>query len=168
MRVVFLLIVLAFVSTSLNAQQLLNPYKGLWHYQNGNLDFQVVLWQDGAEMFGHFKMVEVNEMGDQINLVYTSRKTFFDGTPMSPEIYGGINELGLTGIIHDNTIANLNRDSKNGEIIIKLVPSCSGCGLQASWKIDTHIEVTLENEPPFNIPTDIVLTKISNIVPSNF
>jgi hypothetical protein len=166
-RFAFLSIVLAFASTSLNAQQLLNPYKGLWHYQNGNQDFQVVLWQEGEYMFGHFKMVEVNEFGEQTNLIYTSKKTYIYGRQFPFTIFGGISEFGLTGLVSDNTIPNFNRDFKDGWITIKIVPACNDCGTQATWLVTPRSDFT-DGEPPMNIPLDIVLTKISNTVPHNF
>jgi hypothetical protein len=168
LKIVLSIFILLLTSTSVNAQQQLNPYKGLWVSQNGNTLFMVILYQEGEVMKGHYKMVELSEFGEQTNVIYTSKKDFGLGMKLPFSILGRLSSYGLTGMVDDTTIPNYHSDTKEGHLAIKIIPACVGCGVQATWKIDTHIEVTLEGEPPFNIPTDIVLTRISNIVPSDF
>src|SRR5690606_31493066 len=81
---------------------------------------------------------------------------------------GETSEFGLSGFVYDNTISGYN-DQKMGDFQMKINPetlSCSNCNITAFWKVSEPMfrDLIVEQEPPFSIPTDIILTKVSNTV----
>lgn len=144
-----------------NAQQL-NPLKGTWEYQNGNEKFIVSIWEDNEGITkGHYKLVSISNTGE--NIIYNSKKQFGSSNIDWPyTIYLGTDIF--SGIISDNTVNNV-RGFIDGQITLTMLQQqCSTCVLTMQWEVKKSQGLREPNEPDFNIPTNITLTKVSNTV----
>ena len=146
-----------------NVQRGPDAYEGTWHYQNGNQVFVVSLWQDNEGYKGHYKLINVNSNGNQISEVYNSVKPYAGTGPIWPHVINiGIPQQGITsGVITDNTFSELGYFLRGG---VKLTLLTSNNPLTAQWIVFKPEGLRPANEPEFNIPTDIVLTKVSNTI----
>ena len=156
-------ILLLLVCLSLKAQT--SP-EGTWHYENGNRIFIVKLWQDDDYYIGHYEMREFNS-GVIGNLLFTSRKAYGNNIYFPCTIYGIYDNFKLAGSLCDNTAIGDDDDCKDGVFIMSItasLPGCTTCVETASWKVTEPKGLKVGYEPPFSIPTDAVLTKVSNTV----
>ena len=166
MKNILILLLLVFSVSFLNAQ---NPFIGTWKSQNGNEVFYVTFYNDFGtnEIRGNYKLVIVNSSNIEIEEVYRSNK-LIDGINEWPSCllldYNSSLQR-LKGNITDNTIDfslyNPNRSFKSGDLTVKLLNGCMGCPLTAEWKIKEPQGIKIEGEPDYNIPTDIILTKVN-------
>ena len=137
-------------------------YKGTWQHQNGNRLFIVSLWSDGEYTKGHYKMVETNN-GVPGDLIFTSRKYYGNGFYFPPVITGLYDsQYGLSGSFSDNTISGYTKDFKSGVFVMKIIPQSNPA--TATWKVEEAKGLKTGVQPSFSIPTDIILTKVSNEV----
>ncbi|QYJ67364.1 hypothetical protein [Flavobacterium litorale] len=143
-----------------------SPYEGTWHYQDGNELFIVSLWQEQNGKFkGYYKKTEYNN-GTIGNTIFNSRElygvTMFPPT-VSADLYSG---SGIYGFIYDNTIQNNPRDFKRGNLHMEINSdsNCTNCPVTATWKIEEESGLRIDGIfiPGFSIPTDVVLTKVSD------
>ncbi len=167
-HILYLLIVFALSSTHKATAQLIptpSPYEGTWHYQDGNELFIVSLWKDDEGVFrGYYKKVEYIN-GVIGTTIFNSRKVYNDGFIFPPVIFGHFyDQSGISGLLHDNTIENNPEDFKDGilQMQINSDTSCSSCPVTAIWKIEEESGMRVDFIPGFSIPTDVILTKVSN------
>lgn len=140
-----------------------NSYEGTWHYQDGNELFIVSLWEDGNDLLGHYKRVVIDGNGNILNTIYNSNKLVNGSNDIkwSPVINATIHNSSATGMFLDNTINSANYTCLSGEIklnISQIIP------YTIHWQAIKGRGLDSSNEPNLSIPTDIVLTKVSNTV----
>jgi len=164
-NILFLLLVL--LSAALNAQEITNTFPGTWHYDNINQRFIVKIWQEGDHLEGHYKMVQLNN-GTVTAVLYDSRRVPINGMYFPPTIYGkpypSLNMM--TGSICDNTIIGNPHDCKRGQLHMKMehFSGCATCPVTVTWEVTEYQGMRVGKPIPFNIPTNITLTKVSNSV----
>lgn len=146
------------------SQQITNPFKGTWQYQNGNQRFLVSIWVDSENiMLGHYKMITIDSNGNQTGVLYNSKKPIGTSTTNWPyAIYMGTYDgLAEGGVIKDNTVNNP-RGFIEGRFRLSIENGNSP--ITAHWIVEKMQGIQETGEPNFSIPTDIILTKISNTV----
>lgn len=144
-------------------------FTGTWKYQNGNEVFLVALWKTTDGYKGHYKKILVDANGNQISVVYDSNKPIGNSTTNWPfVIYAGnfSQDYEIGAIVTDNSVTNTPNGCGfiDGYLDMKILnPQCytprSTCSLQAQWKVKKRPGLQHPDEPPFKIPTDIVLIK---------
>lgn len=161
-KLLLLFILLLFVSFNINAQSVQNYYKGTWEYQSGNQKFMVKFWEEDGKTLGRYKMITVDANGQQTGVIYTSKDKWGNSNyPPDNEIYAGsTGGLVLSGIIHDTTVNDPLSDFISGDLRMELE---SFNASTATWKVTRSPGIKIDGEPDFNIPTDIILTKVSNL-----
>jgi hypothetical protein len=145
-------------------------FSGTWKHQSGQEVFIVSLWHTAEGYRGHYKKITVDAKGNQISVVYDSNKPIDNKTTNWPYvIYAGNaspqNEIGA--IVTDNTVTNTPNAGGfiDGYLDMKVLnPKCFtppniSCTLQAQWIVKKRQGLQHPDEPDFNIPTNIVLTK---------
>jgi hypothetical protein len=143
---------------------------GIWKYQSGNEVFIVSFLHVIDGYRGHYKKITVDASGNQVAEVYNSDKPIGNTTTNWPYvIYAGNmsqnNEIGA--IIADNTLSYTPNAGGfiDGYLDMKILnPNCftapsNTCALQALWTVKKRPGLQDPNEPNFNIPTNIILTK---------
>jgi len=162
-----LAIFLVFSSLVLHAQQVTNIFPGTWQYDNGNQRFIVKIWHQNSMYYGHYKMVQLNN-GIPGNTIFDSRQVYPNGAQFSSTIYTkAYSNIELSGFIDDNTIIGNDEDFKTGDLQITLnqIPGCLTCTpFTATWKVTKTHGAIVGLNLPFSVPTDIVLTKVSDTV----
>ncbi|QYJ67365.1 hypothetical protein [Flavobacterium litorale] len=143
-----------------------SPYEGTWHYQDGNELFIVSLWKEQNGTFnGHYKKTEYSN-GTIGATIFNSNKTYNNGFKFDTIIFGNFNLITgtLSGSIHDNTIENNPEDYKSGRFRMKITSNCTNCPTTATWKVEERPGLRIDGIfiPGFSIPTDVVLTKVSD------
>ena len=164
LKYILLLVISLALFPEVFAQQLTQTYPGTWNYQNGNQVFVVKIWQDGNTFKGHYKMTVINSG----TTIYNSRRQFGDGIFFPPTIVGYANtQNGLSGSICDNTILGYTEDCLEGNFQMKIIPflpGCTSCVVTATWKVSDTPGMKVGQDPPFSVPTNITLTKVSDQV----
>ena len=139
-----------------------DDFIGIWEWQNNNEIFRVDLFEveiDGeAGIDGHFTMVQVDNNGNE-TVLYTSNR-LIEGTNdyWQPMI------TGCRYLDYNESYRFFLRDNTSdyfllGDLYLKFLNNLnSGEPLQISWKLRPR-GIRSEDER-FNVPTDIVLTKI--------
>jgi hypothetical protein len=152
----------------LNSIYAQNPFLGTWKHINGAETFYVTFYNDfeNNKIRGDYKLVTIDS-NNIIQEIYKSNK-LIDGINEWPScIFMSTDYSGnyIKGNITDNTIDfstyNPNRTFKTGILTVKLLNGCMGCPLTAEWKIIEPQGIQIEGEPDYNIPTDIILTKVN-------
>ncbi|NDI97517.1 hypothetical protein GWA97_00315 [Flavobacterium sp. LaA7.5] len=140
-----------------------SPYEGTWHYQDGNELFVVSLWKENDGSFrGYYKKTAYTN-GTIGATIFNSRKVYSDGFVFPPVIYARFHSgSGVSGIVHDNTIENNPEDFKDGVLRMKIISDCTNCPVTATWKIDEESGLRVDFIEGFSIPTDVILTKVSD------
>ena len=167
LKSILLILLTLSLSAALHAQQVSQAFPGTWQADNGNQRFIVKIWQEGTEYLGHYKMVQLNN-GIPGNIISNSRQIYSNGAMLPYSIYTGlVNNMKLSGFIHDNTIINKDEDFKTGDLLITLnqMPGCFTCApFTATWKVSQREGIIVGANPPFSVPINIVLTKVSDTV----
>lgn len=141
------------------AQKEPDAYEGTWHYQNSNQVFVVSLWQDNEGYKGHYKMINVDSNGNQVSILYNSNKSYWGSNLNWPFTVN--TSSSFEGQIGGNVVDNTVNDFAMRTIVMTLQ---NYNPLRIHWKITKPEDLRPADEPEFNIPTDIVLTKVSNTV----
>ncbi len=168
-----LFVTIILTSQSIKAQ---NPFAGTWEYLEGNSVFQVSLYdnpnsEDVGRLYGDYKMItRINGID---SLIYKSNFEWdnpFNNEIMieSSKIMGGKVGNKFSGRVIDNTIDYQlgwrNRKSIEGLLLLEILPmniSCRpNCPQQISWKIEKPRGLHIGTADDYNIPTDIILTKV--------
>ncbi len=140
-----------------------SPFIGTWEWENGNQIFRVFIWKQNSASKGDFELVEVN--GGIETTIYKSDKEIYGlaGTNWYPVITGGWDgDKHFNGRILDNSIEH---DPAvytlwDAKLTMKISQeNCLGCSTTATWKVN-YYDLVPSSAAPFNIPTDITLTKI--------
>ena len=158
------IVLLLFTSSSTIIAQT-DAYTGTWHYEDGNELFIVSLWQDNDGIFrGYYKKVEYND-GTQGAVILNSRIVNNQGAVFPPVIYGSIDSENLiSAVLIDNTLVENVNDYKEGILRIEINSNCNNCPYTAIWKVTEESGLRVGYVPGFSIPTDVILTKVSNTV----
>jgi hypothetical protein len=144
---------------TVSAQNNNNPLLGHWQWVNGNTTFKVELFliADGS-IEGHYSLIETTN-GLQTT-IYSSNKDFGNGYFWGPCIYGS-NTTSFKGIVTDNTINYPGYSHIDGNLQIEIIPSSGLGSIQAKWTVKYKSGLRLNTDlREFNIPTDIILTKV--------
>ncbi len=167
----FIIVILFFCTNKLVGQN--NNLIGTWEYSFSlNEVFRVVIYQDIENprfLNGDYYRVDISGSSEQI--VYESDFDFVIYNDSYGNAFSVATNDGITysGLIKDNTynyqLGPLERDTKPGRVVIKILPLdilCNPCNIQAEWKV-YHMRGLKNPEEPreFNIPTDIILTKVN-------
>ncbi|WP_179317951.1 DUF6705 family protein [Winogradskyella undariae] len=153
----------AFKATT-NSAPPTNPFVGTWQHQNGNEVFKINIWlnTDSNDIEGHFKKVIVDSDGNEISVIYTS-EGFYDTEQTVPyySVFSASytqNSNTIVGPIMDRTIPN---DKLEGTFSLTLQNNCINCPPNtAIWKVKKDQGLRPLGEPDFNVPTDLILTKL--------
>lgn len=148
-------------SATTKAQSNNNPFYGTWQYQNGNQTFEVELYYNAEynDIRGHCKMFETNANGIT-TLIYKSNKDLDFGLKWGPVIYADSEGNSLGGHVVDNSLGLESRLSGNLEM--NILPTTSPGVIKATWKVKRGPGLRAHNDTrTFNIPTDIILTKVN-------
>lgn len=145
-------------------------FSGTWMHQSGQEVFIVSLWHTAGGYRGHYKKITVDAKGNLISVVYDSNKPIGNTATNWPHvIYAGNaspqDEIGA--VVTDNTVANTPNAGGfiDGYLHMKILnPTCftqpiNSCTLQLQWTVKKREGLQHPDEPDFNIPTNIVLTK---------
>ncbi len=157
-----------FISFAASAQS--SPFAGTWKWENGNQIFYVFInsetLQSGNKVLNvDYKMVTVNTVETE---VYSSR---IDGLYFGAGAIMAEYESRASGMLKDCTHPNTT-DCYDGLIGLVVVPVTGmqpvGTPPKLHWKIRKHSDwwqtVNTANPPRgFNLPTDIVLTKVQGL-----
>jgi len=144
----------------------LAPFIGVWESQTGNQIFRVNFYEDNSYLKGDYELVQVSN-GTEI-ILYKS-DYYVSGTNLhfGYAIYGGSsNGIVLGASIDDNSIDYQNgiadRKRKKGNLKFTIQSqNCTTCPLTAEWKVTPWKGIRSTDEPEnYNIPTDIVMTKV--------
>jgi hypothetical protein len=148
---------------------ILNPFVGTWQNINADKLFSVNFWVDEEMgLIGHYKMYQLDPLGNIESTIYSSSAVVAVDNSLWPPftIHSGTTINGfqiINGVVTDNTIISSQYSKiKRGRLNMIINQStCVGCPITATWLVTNHEGVRLDNESPtFNIPTNIVLTKV--------
>ncbi|WP_452219420.1 hypothetical protein, partial [Lacinutrix salivirga] len=150
------------VTSTLEAQNINDSFVGIWETQNGDETFRVELFlNEDNKVRGHFSMIQTTNSGLEI-LIYTSKKSIGFGLTWPPVIFGGSDGTILEAGIEDNTVPNpLNLPRFDGDLTMTIQPATGSGQVTATWKVErsSGLKSNADNRE-FNIPTDIILTKV--------
>jgi|GEM_PF-2417523 len=143
---------------------------GTWKYQSGNEVFIVTLFPVTDGYRGHYKKITVDASGNQIAVIYNSDKPIGNTTTNWPYVIysGNISpNYEIRASIDDNTVTNTPNAGGfvEGVLDIKILnPTCftpptNACPLQAQWTVKKDAGLQNAADPPFSVPTNIILTK---------
>ena len=166
MKHIIAIIVLAISFSTYSQTQADIPTKddfiGLWEWQNNNEIFRVNLFdyqEDGETgIGGHFTMLQVDNNGNE-TVLYTSNR-LIEGT----NDYWRPMITGCRYLDYNESYRFFLRDNTSdyfllGDLYLKFLNNLnSGQPLQISWKLRPG--GTRSQDEIFNVPTDIVLTKM--------
>jgi len=166
-KLIIIILILVGSKTAFSQQDM---FAGIWKYQNGNEVFLVTLWRISDGYKGHYKKITVDASGNQISVIYDSNKPIGSSTTNWPFVIstGNISQRnGIGGNVADNTVTNTPNAGGfvDGPLLILILnPGCynptgNTCPLQAQWIVKKRVGLSNPAEPPFNIPTNIILTK---------
>ena len=143
---------------------------GTWKHLIDNEAFIVEIWKAADGYNGHYKKIILAPNGNQTSQIYNSNKPI--GTTTINWPYGlTMGELSqsfrLDGIVIDNTVTNTPNEGGfiDGYISLKILnPNCftpptNNCPLQLQWSIRKSPGLVDPDEPDFNIPKNVILTK---------
>ncbi|MGX1022969.1 DUF6705 family protein [Psychroflexus sp. MBR-150] len=148
-------------------------FTGTWEYQENNEVFRVILWEYNEApdvIVGHFEKFVVDDNGIIQNYIYASEKGKIPGDSkgwIPFAIYAGVSTDFIKGIFKDNTInPNLYDRIKTGEVKIEILSNNQLTNtVTARWTVKVRVgdHLTFSSvSPDFNVPTDIILTKVSD------
>lgn len=156
-------IILFTLSTLFSAKAQTSPFSGTWKWENGNQTFYVYVMSEtlntGDKVLSlDYKMVATNN-GIATEIYSSKHQGVF--------VFGGAilaeKPTTASGTIYDKTHPNTT-DGYEGRFSVEVYPTNP---LTLNWRISTlrdNVQAFVTNNPPtgFNLPTDIVLTKISD------
>ncbi|QEK52452.1 hypothetical protein FYC62_12910 [Pedobacter aquae] len=166
-KVMIVLLILMYSTIAFSQQDILS---GIWKYQNNNEVFIVNIWKVADGYKGHYKKIIVDANGNQVSVVYNSNKGIGDTGHNWPFAIGTGDmtiDCKIGGTIYDNTVVNTPNAGGfiDGKVTIQVLnsgcynPTGNTCTLQAQWKVKKMPGLKHPDEPDFNIPTNIILTK---------
>jgi hypothetical protein len=164
MKTIINTITIIFFALTINGQNSnLTPFVGNWEWQDGNQKFKVEIFIDGENLKGHYELVET--INSTTTTIYKSNKLlnqeldFYFGYAIFGDSVDGI-KFGAS--IDDNVLLNNgNNNIKKGSLAFTIQNNTLGQPITASWSIKSSFGLKSTEEPvEFNIPTDIVLTKV--------
>lgn len=160
MKNLIILIIVLFSCNCFYSQNINDPFVGIWEWQNGNQTFRVELFIDEDEdIGGHYKLTE-NVNGIEVT-IYNSDKPLGFGLTWGRTIYGGSDGTILEAGIDDNTIPRPIYGTLSGHLTMEIQPIAGIGQVTATWKVVKMRGLKFDNDNrEFNIPTDIVLTKV--------
>ncbi len=144
-----------------SCQNINDPFVGTWEWENNNQIFRVILYLDEDEdIRGDFEMVDV--LGNNLeSLIYESNKDNGFGYKYGPVIFGESDGTELGAALTDNTVTHP-YGPLFGELKMEIQPSNTTGLTTATWQVRrTKGLKRADDDRTFNIPTDIILTKVN-------
>ncbi len=154
-----------------------NPFEGIWEFVDGINAFQVILYDDpdyndDIHLLGDYRLIERSNGVE--TLIYKSN---YELTPPHNQFLADVgwqifgrsysNQSKFSGQVTDNTIDYQlgidNRKAIIGNLFLELLSidiTCPNCPQRISWKIEKPRGLYIGTADDYNIPTDIVLTKV--------
>ncbi|QTY25932.1 DUF6705 family protein [Flavobacterium sp. CS20] len=160
MKKIILNIFFIFVTLNIFSQNINDPFVGTWEWENNNQIFRVILYLDEDEdIRGDFEMVEV--LGNNLeSLIYESNKDNGFGYKYGPVIFGGSDGTELGATFTDNTVTHP-YGQLSGELKMVIQLSNTPGLTTATWQVRrTRGLKRADDDRTFNIPTNIILTKV--------
>ena len=162
MKKYILIVIVAFLhSFNLNAQ---SPFQGTWKWDNNNNRLYVYIKSEtlnnGSKVLSlDYKMVSINNNIE--TEIYSSKingQFFWAGALLAEK------PTTASGMINDKTHPNT-EDGYEGRFSLEILPPNSISQQQMHWRIrkfSDYMRGTTTTNPPddFNLPTNIILTKI--------
>lgn len=142
--------------------------KGTWEYKNGNEIFRIVLYENNElnELDGDYYLYEVDSNNNETLIHNSNRLLGSTGLnyPSLITLYGVQNNR-ASGMFYDNVLhGNGQEFMKSGWCSVEIMDNpCNGCVNQTTlnWKVFDRIGLKYKDYP-FNVPDDIIMTKITN------
>ncbi len=155
MKIIYILFITLF-SVSINAQE--SPFIGVWEHDNGTQIFRVFINDNGDNSIrGDYELIEKSTGA----FIYQSRKELSNGLVFEGSIYGNASNLKLGAGIDDRTITHTSYGILGG--YLRMVLLNTSPFQTATWKVKRRQGIRLsDDDRVFNIPTDIILTKIED------
>lgn len=165
-------IIILFFTINAVGQQLnnldLESFSGTWEalYDDDKKSFELELWTDDENWLkGTYKVKNLDSNGNVVKVYESNFMEINLNQEMPAQLRGKMNTSGsVSGYINDNT-ANVeedpnNRKGKHGNFSLTM-QSNDDNSTQIEFKVSETPGLKLEEYPEnYNIPTDIVLTKI--------
>ncbi len=135
-----------------------NPFVGTWEYDNGTQIFRVSLKHIGNnDIDGDYELIEKSTG----NVIYQSRQELNYGRVLENSIYGGTDGNILGAGIYDRTRYHLGYGVLRGDVVMVLQNTSPY--QTATWEVRRGQGIRLSDDNKvFNIPTDLILTKIED------
>jgi hypothetical protein len=159
-------LILLFIFTISFYAQSSNDFFGTWEYQNGNEISRIHLFEQttiyqGESMVsiaGHFSMIEINSNGVE-TIVFNSDKPYSElsSTHWHPVILGGM-YLAEIDAYRFSFVDNSLPYWLSGHLQLSFINNPNNNSLQLLWKLRVEGMGTINRD--FNVPKDIVLTKV--------
>lgn len=159
-----LFIFLSIILFSFNNIQDTNPFIGTWHYQNGNEVFEVIIWEDGEDLLGHYRLFTIDSSGNQVNEIFNSNKELGTSGVNWPYVLlaSNNNHSLMGGPLTDNTVSNPpNGQFIDGAFSMEVQQDCKTCPINVIWKVKRPQGVSVGDISDFSIPTDCILVKVN-------
>lgn len=141
-----------------------DSFVGTWEWHDNNQIFRLILSRkDNNKGYdGHFMMIHTTNGSETI--IYNSNKVMNYGIYWWPVISGGsLDGINFSGSIIDNSVV-LNQEFNTypqGRLKMTIIPeTCSNCPPSLIWKVYFQ-DIVPSGMPDFNIPIDLILTKIN-------
>ena len=150
-----------FTTVSLFTYSQNENFVGTWEWQDGNNIFRVELYIDeDNDIRGDFEMVE--DLGNsQESLIYESNIDIGFGLKYGPVIFGGSDGFEMGAAFTDNTVTHPYGPLR-GKLKMVIQPSNTPGLTTATWQLQrTRGLKRADDNRTFNVPTDIVLTKVN-------
>ncbi len=138
-----------------------NPFVGTWEVDNGTTIFKVQISENSDfgvnGIVGDYQLINKNTGA----VIYNSLEELSQGVFLENSIYGGFVNGKLSAGIDDRTIDHPGYSVLRGNLIIELLNTTPY--QTATWKVERRQGVILsDDDRVFNIPTDLILTKIED------
>jgi hypothetical protein len=172
MRTLILIITILFSTNSFTQTLSIDPTRddfiGTWEWENSNQIFRVEIFEApsyyGTTLNGHYKMVEVDNNGNETEL-YNSNRPIYPGSAMNfpPPIEGGsliaFNSVRFYKFFFQDCTATVDNPAPPlGELRLKFIPTEQGEPLKISWNL--LVEGLANEGQAFSVPTNMTLTKV--------
>lgn len=171
MRTLILIITILFSTNGFSQTLSINPttddFLGTWEWQNSNQVFRVEIFEapsyNGTTLKGHYKMVEVDNSGNETEIYNSNRPIYPGSTTMFPAAITGGQHLDWLEntygfFFQDSTVEVGNPPPPLGDLKLKFLPTQQGEPLRVSWTL--IVEGIASEGQAFSVPTNMILTKV--------
>ncbi len=155
MKIIYILLITLF-SLPTNAQE--SPFIGVWEHDNGSQIFRVFIKDDtNGGIDGDYELIEKSTGA----IIYQSRQELNYGLVLENSIYGSAGDVSLSAGIDDRTFYHPGYGVLGGDVVMVLQNTSPY--QTATWEVRRRQGIRLsDDDRVFNIPTDLILTKIED------